>query len=187
MTNEKKQFDLTGFEKNPDGTYSKKKTVDQPRDKKKDKTLMDYAVEYQNVYDNSQLKLHEYTTKSTIQREVKVTGHVQMIGQRIEVKPLSVNGAWQGRRFKTEKYKAYEQGVLSILHNKELPPPPYRLSLIWGVRNKASDLDNPAKLFIDILQKRYNFNDKEIFELYVKKVIVPKRKEFCEFKLETLK
>ena len=26
----------------------------------------------------------------------------------IEIKPLSVNTAWKGRRFKTDAYKAYE-------------------------------------------------------------------------------
>ena len=31
---------------------------------------------------------------------------------RINIKPLSINCAFQGRRFKTPKYKAYEAEVL---------------------------------------------------------------------------
>lgn len=55
MANEKKRFDLSGFDKNPDGTYSKKSSG-QPRDK--GKSLMSVAVKYQNEYDDAQLKIH---------------------------------------------------------------------------------------------------------------------------------
>ena len=105
---------------------------------------------------------------------------------RLELKPLSVNNAWRGRRFKTPEYIAYERSAISVLPNIFLPNPPYKLILIFAVSNKASDIDNPVKLLIDILQKRYQFNDKEIYELSVKKIIVKKRKEYCEFKFESL-
>lgn len=105
---------------------------------------------------------------------------------RLEIKPLSVNGAWAGKRFKTPQYKAYEQSAISMLPNLAMPKPPYKLTLIFAFSNKASDIDNPAKLFIDILQKRYKFNDKDIYELIIKKVIVPKRHEHLQFKIEHL-
>ncbi len=105
---------------------------------------------------------------------------------RIEMKPMSVNKAWQGRRFKTKLYEAYEQSVLSVLKNTDFPCPPFRLTLTFGFSNKASDLDNPVKLFIDILQKKYLFNDKEIYELHVYKKIVDKSKEYCEYLIETI-
>lgn len=31
---------------------------------------------------------------------------------RIDIKTLSVNEAWQGKRFKTEKYKLYQNTLL---------------------------------------------------------------------------
>ncbi len=192
MAKNKTPFSLDGFVRNSDGTYSKK-SAGQPRDFKElnlgpfNDTHKHTGTAKAEVEINADGSFKYVNTSSIMQREpYKVTGHIHSISQRLEVKPLSVNSAWQGRRFKTDKYKSYEQGVLSVLHEKGLPPPPYKLFLIWGVSNKASDLDNPAKLFIDILQKKYNFNDKEIFELHVKKVLVPKRKEYCEFTLEHL-
>ena len=103
---------------------------------------------------------------------------------RLEMKPMSVNVAWQGKRFKTPAYKAYEQSAMSMLKKDTIPHPPYRLTLIFGVSSQLADIDNPIKNFTDILQKFYKFNDKEIYELSVKKVLVEKRKEFCEFNLE---
>lgn len=153
-------FDLTKYIEGPKGVFTPIKTNNQPR---------------QILYKN----------KSSIQREaVQVTGGTHCFAQRIEVKPMSVNAAWEGRRVKTDEYKAYEQGVLSMLLENNIPEPPYRITLIFGVSNPASDIDNPVKLFIDILQKKYKFNDKEIYEMLVKKVIVGKRREYCEFTLQ---
>lgn len=111
----------------------------------------------------------------------------QLFEYKLHMKPMSVNRAWQGKRFKTSEYKAYEDSALSILPHTVIPVGPYKLSLIFGVSSKLSDIDNPVKLFCDILQKKYNFNDKEIYELNVKKVLVPKRKEYCHFIIQTIK
>ena len=105
---------------------------------------------------------------------------------KLNIKPLSVNEAWQGKRFKTVKYKKYEKDVLLMLPRIKLPPPPYKLYYEWGFSNKASDVDNPIKPFMDILQKKYLFNDKEIYELHLKKAIVAKGKEYIKFELTSL-
>ena len=34
---------------------------------------------------------------------------------RINIKPLSVNEAWKGKRFRTDKYKAYQKIVVYLL------------------------------------------------------------------------
>lgn len=103
---------------------------------------------------------------------------------RIEIAPLSVNRAWQGKRFKTPAYTKYQEAVL-----KKLPPmvvmnKPLKISLEFGFSNKASDLDNPVKLILDILCKKYSFDDKYIYEMNVKKVIVKKGKEYFTFMIE---
>ena len=36
---------------------------------------------------------------------------------RIDIKPMSVNEAWKGRRFKTDKYKGFEKEMLLKLPN----------------------------------------------------------------------
>jgi Holliday junction resolvase RusA-like endonuclease len=43
-----------------------------------------------------------------------------------------------------------------------------RVEFFFGFSNKASDLDNPVKLLMDIAQKKYGFNDKNVFELNVR-------------------
>ena len=105
----------------------------------------------------------------------------------IRTKPLSVNKAWQGRRFKTEEYKQYEIGVMWMLPNIKIPEPPYKVSYEFGFSNKSSDIDNPVKLITDILQKKYGFNDKDIYELNIKKKIVKKGSEYIKFEILNIK
>lgn len=104
---------------------------------------------------------------------------------KIPIKPLSVNEAWQGRRFKTPKYVQYERDVLLLLPKIKLPDPPYKITYVFGLSNKLSDLDNPVKPITDILQKKYGLNDKDIYEAHLTKKITPKGKEYIEFKIET--
>lgn len=105
---------------------------------------------------------------------------------RIDIKPLSVNDAWQGRRFKTQEYKAYETEMLLRLPNGQLPPPPYRIVFEFGFSRKECDYDNPLKPLGDILQKKYHFNDNQIYEVLIRKKIVPKKKEYIDIHVETL-
>lgn len=102
---------------------------------------------------------------------------------RLEVKPLSVNEAWQGKRFKTDAYKKYEKLVLFLLPKIKIPDGPLKISFTFGFSSSASDWDNPIKPLQDILQKKYGFNDKEVIEAVVKKVKVKKGKEFFEFEI----
>lgn len=104
---------------------------------------------------------------------------------RINHKPLSVNDAWKGRKFKTANYTKYERVVLYMLPPLKIPKGPYKLDIIFGM-SMMSDLDNPLKPMIDILQKKYKFNDREIMEMQVKKVIVKKGQEFIEFELTSI-
>ena len=39
----------------------------------------------------------------------------------IEVKPMSVNRAWQGRRFKTPEYRKYERKLIALMPDMEIP------------------------------------------------------------------
>jgi len=105
---------------------------------------------------------------------------------RIDIKPMSVNEAWQGRRFKTPKYKAYERDVLKLLRPMNIPEGDLVIDLEWGVSNMTSDWDNPIKPFQDILQKKYGFDDKHIVEARVKKVKVKKGSEYIEFEIKEI-
>ncbi len=97
----------------------------------------------------------------------------------VNIKPLSVNEAWQGKRFKTKKYLSYEQTLLLTLPKKILiPEGKLALMIVFGLSNKNSDVDNGVKPIIDILQKAYGFNDKRIYLLRVAKDDVLKGEEY---------
>jgi len=80
---------------------------------------------------------------------------------KINIKALSVNKVWCGRRFKTKDYKDYEREAFYLLSDTIIiSKGNLELKLEVGLSSKLADIDNIAKPFIDILQKKYNFNDK---------------------------
>lgn len=103
---------------------------------------------------------------------------------KINIKPLSVNESWKGKRFKTDKYLIYERNLLLMLPNIKIENKPLKLNISFGFSSSLSDIDNPVKPFIDVLQKKYGINDKSIFELFLKKEIVNKGKEYIHFEFE---
>ena len=72
----------------------------------------------------------------------------------VKVKPLSVNRAWQGKRYKTAEYANYEYGILWILPKIKIPKPPFKVSYEFGFSSRGSDIDNPVKCFQDVLVKK---------------------------------
>ena len=104
---------------------------------------------------------------------------------RINIKPLSVNQAWQGKRFKTKKYLDYEQELMLLLRPIKIPEPPYSVIYEFGLSSSLADWDNPIKPAQDILQKKYGFNDKDIFEARVRKVKVEKGAEYILFEIKS--
>ena len=104
---------------------------------------------------------------------------------RIDIKPLSVNEAFQGRRFRTPKYKAFQKELLLKLKPMKIEGGKLSLSICFGFSSKGSDIDNCVKQFTDCLSKKYGFNDNRIYRLEVSKVIVPKGQEFIEFDIQT--
>lgn len=95
---------------------------------------------------------------------------------------MSVNEAWQGKRFKTPKYNRYERELLKLLPDIEIERFE-RLSITFFVSSVLSDIDNPLKPFIDVLQKRYKVNDRDLKQLIVNKEIVKKGEERIEFEI----
>jgi Holliday junction resolvase RusA-like endonuclease len=112
---------------------------------------------------------------------------------KVNIKPLSINESWQGRRFKTKKYKSYRQALMYLLPLDGAGPAMIskadrlELSIEWGFSNKQSDIDNCAKGFIDGLQDRYEFNDSQIYKLIMTKEIVKKGDEYIKFEIKQLK
>ena len=110
------------------------------------------------------------------------------IGNVIQIneKPLSCNEQWQGKRFKTTKYRGYEELLLLTLPSLKIPEKPLKVMFEFGFSNKCSDIDNCVKSCLDILCKKYGFDDRDIYRLEVTKVIVPAKKEYTKFEIQSL-
>lgn len=102
---------------------------------------------------------------------------------RLDIKPLSVNEAWQGRRYRTDSYKKYQRDIALLLRPMEIPEGDLEITINWGFSNMRSDVDNPVKCFIDCLQKKYGFNDSRIKKMIVEKFKVSTGEDYIEFEL----
>jgi Holliday junction resolvase RusA-like endonuclease len=106
------------------------------------------------------------------------------MAMRIDIKPLSANESWQGRKTKTKKYREFERVCLLLLppNNKQfIPEGDLHIDLVFGVSNLGFDLDNGVKPFLDILQKKYKFNDNRIMSATISKSKTKKGEEWVGF------
>ncbi len=143
--------------------------------KGKDKKLPVFTIDLNKIpeltpdeiYDKfKDLKLSDYTT--------------------IGIKPMTVNRAWRGKRFKTPQYNNYCKEVSAMLPaNIVIPEGLLKVYYEFGMSTN-SDFDNPVKPFQDILQAKYHFNDSKIIEAVIRKVVVKKGEEYIKFKIESL-
>ena len=106
---------------------------------------------------------------------------------KVNIKPLSVNDAWQGKRFKTPLYKRFERDVLRILPKITIPEGLLCLRLEFGHSSKLSDIDNGIKPFLDCLQKKYDFNDNKVKLMMVAvNNDVKKGEEYIKFSIDSM-
>ena len=104
-----------------------------------------------------------------------------MIQFKVNEKPLSINGAFLGRKVKSAAYREHEKTMLLRMPAGKIDPNMMlRVELFFGYSSKASDIDNGIKVTLDLAQKKYGFNDKNVFELNVRKCIVKKGEEFIQ-------
>jgi len=103
----------------------------------------------------------------------------------IQIKPLSINEAFKGRRFRSSKYDIFIIRVLKMLPDKVIIPDEknIKLALEFGFSSSRSDIDNGIKTFVDCLVKKYGVDDRYIYELHVFKKVVEKGEEFIKFKI----
>lgn len=99
------------------------------------------------------------------------------------VKPMSANEAFIGRKVKSNKYRKYESHLIRHLPDIDIPEGHLELRVVVYYSSRASDIDNCLKPFIDILQKRYGFNDNRIYRIRITKVIVKKGEENIAFRI----
>jgi Holliday junction resolvase RusA-like endonuclease len=95
------------------------------------------------------------------------------INVKVDIKPLSVNQIWQGRRFKTGAYKVFEQEMLLRLPKKKRIDGQVAVNLTFALQKPNNcDLDNFIKPILDIITKKgYIYDDRRVYLLQAQKVL----------------
>jgi len=101
----------------------------------------------------------------------------------IDIKPLSVNEAFTGRRFKTPAYKVYKKSLGFLLPKISVPEGKLHIRLEFGLSSAGSDADNCCKNFVDCAAEKYRFNDNLVYRYEIDKVVVEKGKEYIRFEI----
>lgn len=97
----------------------------------------------------------------------------------LKIKPLSVNALYNGQRTRSKLYTQYAKDIAFLLPKpKGNIPEMIRIEIFFGFSTKGADIDNCCKGILDLISKKYNFNDNQIYELNLRKCIVPKGQEF---------
>lgn len=106
----------------------------------------------------------------------------------INIKPLSVNGAWKGKRYKTPAYRRYCRD-LTLLLPKKMPIPHGKLEIhfTFYFSSKRSDWDNPIKTTQDVICDKYSINDNRFYRAVVEKVDCKKGEERFYFEIKEFK
>ena len=108
----------------------------------------------------------------------------------IPYKPMSVNIAWQGQRFRTPLYKKFALDVGRLLRRirpqKPAPDAPVFAHYVWGFSNSQSDIDNPTKPFQDVLFDAWEMKSKDhqVQFMIIEKAKTKKGQEFIGFHVD---
>ncbi len=91
----------------------------------------------------------------------------------IPLKPLSINIAWQGQRFKTKDYKQYENDFYKVVSRAKKPlTGNISVKYVFFLKNcSRTDVDNLIKPTQDLLVKRgYIEDDRKIVHIDARKI-----------------
>jgi Holliday junction resolvase RusA-like endonuclease len=105
----------------------------------------------------------------------------------LKIKALSVNQAWQGKRYKTPKYLEYERLMMYLLPSQlKIESGELEIIVDFGFSSSLSDIDNCLKPLLDCLQKKYGFNDRQVAKLVVTKSKIKKGEEYINLIINKL-
>lgn len=105
--------------------------------------------------------------------------------EHIKIKPLSLNSAYRGRRFKTKELENYKTSLSYLLPKLKIKNGKLSVKYIFGVSSKGADGDNLIKCFQDTIAEKYRFNDNKIYKWDVEKIDVKKGQEYIEFEISS--
>lgn len=94
----------------------------------------------------------------------------------LDIKALSINKAWQGKRYKTDDYNSYEKELTALIRSKRYPKGVFKgkviVDVIFYLKNASrTDIDNCIKPLIDILVKNNIIpDDRKIWGMTLEKI-----------------
>lgn len=99
------------------------------------------------------------------------------ISRSLPLKPLSVNAAWKGRRFKTKDYIHFREDFGKVAIGSQQIKGMVRVELTFTLTKEnysSSDVDNLIKPVLDgIVDRGYIEDDRKIIELTARKQLGP--------------
>lgn len=101
----------------------------------------------------------------------------------INLKPVSVNELYSGKRYVTPKGRKYKEAVQWLCPKVPIPEGKLHIRYRFYFSSTGSDIDNALKGFTDSLSSRLGFNDNRVYRIDVEKLIVPKGQEKIEFEI----
>ncbi len=105
----------------------------------------------------------------------------------VNVKPFSANQMWYGQKVDTAAYRKYKDHLKEAIPDLIIPKGKLLAQLLVAHSSSLFDLDNAFKPLFDALQKvQTSFNDRDIYEIRAKKIIVPRGKESLNFRLKPI-
>lgn len=108
----------------------------------------------------------------------------QIVFGKVDIKPISINACWQGRRFKTKSYAAWREESLWLVKEKKIKKVKGRcevqLTFHCSKNFKRADIDNMIKPALDSLVDSGVIED----DRFIERLVVDKvksTKDFWEF------
>ena len=112
---------------------------------------------------------------------------MRQIKHSLDLKPLSANKMWLGAKRKSKEYRIYEKESLNRLPSGVvIPKQKIDIKIAVFYSSSRSDIDNALKPFLDILQKRYKFDDCRVYDMHTRKFICKKGEERIMFNIKSL-
>ena len=106
---------------------------------------------------------------------------------KLKIKPLSVNEAYRGKKWRTPKHDIFKTAIKYLLPpSYNIPEAPFCIHFEFGVSSSLSDGDNLIKCAQDSIADKYGFNDRLIRRWIVDIELVKKGEEYISFKIEHL-
>lgn len=122
--------------------------------------------------------------KRTLTKKTPLKGKNAPQTYKIQIRPLSLNMAYVGRRFSTDALKSFKREMAVLLPRIKVPTGKLMVTYKFGVSSKASDADNLAKATTDCIAECYGFNDRIIYKFVIEKEDVKKGAEFIQFEIQ---